>query len=335
MGASNGAAPAEAPGKPVEDRFARLHQLVAGGDGAPAQIDDVIRTLGDLYKQVSKVASASPGGGAATPDVAAAQQLEATAKNLPPPLNTMMSSVASRGASMAVGSTRAQLNALWVAQVLPLCNAATDNRYPIFKDGAAEVTLDDFARLFAPKGLIDGFFDQYLRPYVNTAVNPWRWQQVGNTDLGLSPAALAQFQHAAAIRDSYFAAGGAQPSVSFELTPVDLDAGATQVVIDVGGQSLTYDHGPIRPVMMKWPGPSGVNQVRIAFAPDGTLSKDGPWSWFRMLDEAGLSNAGLSEQFRVTFHAGGHTASFTLRANSVMNPFGSKAAAQFRCPASL
>jgi type VI secretion system protein ImpL len=337
LGTANGAPPPDAPGKPVEDRFARLHQLVAGADGAPAQIDDVIRTLGDLYKQVSKVASSSGGGGggAAAPDVAAAQQLESTAKNLPPPLNTMMSSVASRSTSVTVGGTRAQLNALWVAQVLPLCTAATENRYPIFKDGSAEVTLDDFAHLFGPKGLIDSFFDQNLRPFVNTATNPWKWQQVGNAELGLSPAALAQFQHAAAIRDSFFASGGATPSVSFELSPVDLDAGATQVVIDLGGQSLTYDHGPIRPVVMKWPGPNGTSQVRLAFAPDGTITKDGPWSWFRLLDEAGLSNTGLSEQFRVTFHASGHTASFALRANSVMNPFGSKVVQQFRCPTSL
>jgi type VI secretion system protein ImpL len=335
LGGPNGAAAPDVPGKPVEDHFARLHQLVGGVDGAPAQIDDVIRTLGDLYKQISKVASASTGGGAAAPDVAAAQQLDSTAKNLPPPLNTMMSSVANRSTSMTVGGTRAQLNALWVAQVLPLCTAATENRYPIYKDGAAEVTLDDFARLFAPKGLIDSFFDQNLRQYVNTAANPWKWQQVGNTDLGLSAAALAQFQHAAAIRDSFFATGGALPSVSFELMPIDLDAGATQVIVDLGGQALTYDHGPIRPLVMKWPGANGNNQVRVAFAPDGTITKDGPWSWFRLLDAAGLSNTGLSEQFRVTFRAGGHTASFSLRANSVMNPFGSKVVNQFRCPASL
>ena len=36
--------------------------------------------------------------------------------------------------------------------------------------------LDDFVRLLGPGGLIDQFFDQYLKPFVDTTQTPWQWQ---------------------------------------------------------------------------------------------------------------------------------------------------------------
>ncbi len=202
------------------------------------------------------------------------------------------------------------------------------------------MTLDDFARLFAKGGLIDNFFATNLRPFVDEAKNPWAWQKVDNVDLGIPAATLLQFQRAAAIRDSMFPGGGTKPGVSFEIVPVDLDAKSTQVVVEIDGQTISYDHGPPRAVKMQWPGPSGVGQARVSFQPQvpgesTTIEKDGVWALFRLLQESHLKQSTGSDRFTVTFATGTRSASFEIRANSVVNPFASNQLELFRCPPNL
>jgi len=223
--------------------------------------------------------------------------------------------------------------------VLPFCQRALDNRYPIIRGSQTDVTLDDFAKLFAPNGLIDAFFKTNLKPFVDTSHIPWRWQKVDNIELGISQDVLTQFQRAAAIRDGFFG-GGAAPAVKFELTPVSLDAQVTQVLIDINGQEATYAHGPPRPTLVQWPGAAGAERGRIAFSPaasgqTSSITKSGPWSLFRLLDEAKVQGTGLSDKLQITFSVGGRTAVYEVNANSVNNPLTMSELHDFRCPARL
>ena len=335
---------AEAPGKFVDDRFRSLHDLVTSADGAPAPLDAVIASLNDLYLELNRISAAPAQGdallGAAGGGGNAAQKLQTAASRLPMPVGGWLGSVAQGASTLTVGGARAQLNAIWTADVLPLCRRALDNRYPLFKDSTIDVTLDDFSRLFGPTGLIDDFFKTHLAKFVDTSSIPWRWRQVDNVDLGISTSVLMQFQRAAAIRDSFFPAGSGAPSLHFTLLPVSLDASATQVLIELEGQTLSYNHGPPRPVEMQWPGAGAAKQVRVAFSPPvagqaSNLTVDGPWSWFRLLDKASTPSGRRGDRFPVTFTVGGRSATFEVRASSVMNPFTLKELEGFRCPGSL
>ena len=81
-----------------------------------------------------------------------------------------------------------------------------------------------------------------------------------------SPGALAQFQRARKIRDTFFPTGGQSPSVSFELTPLTMDPSISRFLLDIEGQRITYDHGPAIPSTVTWPG-NGPRQVRIGPIP--------------------------------------------------------------------
>ena len=334
---------AQAPGKFVDDRFKALHELVQGADGAPPPLDGVLATLNQLYLELNQIAGSTARGeallDAAGASGGATQQLQVAATRLPPPVGDWFTAVGQGASTLTVGGARAQLNAIWTSDVLPLCRRALDNRYPLVKGSAIDVTLDDFSRLFAPGGLIDTFFNTHLRRFVDTSSVPWRWRTVDNVDLGISPAVLAQFQRAATIRDSFFAAGAAAPSVRFEMVPVSLDASATQVLLDIEGQTVSYNHGPPLPVQLQWPNAGG-SQVRVSFSPSvagqpSSVTLDGPWALFRLLDRSEIVSGGLSDRFTVTFTVGGRSATFDLRAGSVMNPFTLADLEAFRCPDSL
>ena len=78
----------------------------------------------------------------------------------------------------------------------------------------------------------------------------------------------------------------------------------------------------------------------MSFAPLGggppvISSAEGPWSLFRLLQRSQLASDGQPDLFEVTLAAGGHSASFRLKAGSVDNPFDLSLLEGFACPASL
>lgn len=324
------------PGKVVDDHFAPLHAFVEGRTGVPgASLDDMMRLMNELYMQLGRVqGGGAPNGASGLAGPSPMQQLAAAAPRMPGPVAALAQQMSKAGSSATIGSTRTELSALWTSQVLPFCRQATENRYPVFRQGTADIMLADFAKLFGPSGLIDSFFNQQLRPYVDMTRQPWQWRKVDGVDLGIAPAVLAQFQRAVAIRDAFFA-GGTGPLVKFDLAPSSLDAGVTQAVIEIDGQAVTFTPGQNRPVPVQWPGAVGQTRVTVngAAAPDVIV--DGPWSWFRLLDRSKAAAGAMRDRMSVTVAAGSHTVGFELRAGSVLNPFALKELGEFRCPASL
>jgi type VI secretion system protein ImpL len=119
--------------------------------------------------------------------------------------------------------------------------------------------------------------------------------------------------------------------------PVDLDPGASQVSLEFDGTSVTYAHGPSRSTQITWPGPNHMTNVRLVFDPPppggtGVLAETGPWAMFRLFGRGTLQQAGSPERYTLTFSLGSRSATFELRAGSVMNPFAPGVLQDFRCP---
>ncbi len=346
-GAGTGGDDPPPPGQFIDDRFAALHEFVKGADGAPAPIDDLITSLGRVYTQLNQAAFAGDQGGALLDAITgtdddATQELISQAARLPEPINEMVASVARASAAITVGGARGQLDALWQSEVVPVCNTAVRDRYPVYADSITEMTLDDFTTVFGPGGLMDQFFKDNLESFVNTLETPWQWREVRNVDLGIPEDVLTEFERAARIRDAFFSGNGGGVTVGFSVIPVELDDDATQVVLDVDGQQVVYRHGPPQLALtpMTWPGTVTPNQSRITFSPAGnqpsSASVQGPWAWFRMLDQS-VIDRGVpgTDRFNFTLVVGGRSATFQLRPNSVVNPFGLEDLSAFRCPESL
>jgi type VI secretion system protein ImpL len=327
-------APLAVPGEPVEAHFSYLKDLVQGVAGAPPALTGALGSLGNVYGQLQTVLAAARSG-QPVPDGTGARELQAVAGRLPPPLEDMLAGVAESTATLGAGTTREQLDAFWKAEILPLCQQALVGRFPFTRASGTDVNIDDFTRLFAPGGAIDNFFNTHLRHRVDMSRRPWRWRDVDGQSLGISDGVLTQFERAARIRDGLFAAG-ATPKANFEMKPSSLDQRVSQVRLDLDGQSVEYGHGPQVPMRLSWPGPGGQNLVRLSFAPIGggpvTVTKEGAWSWFRLLNEARFQGTNLADRFTVTFSAGGYDAGFELAAGSIANPFDLTLFENFRCP---
>jgi type VI secretion system protein ImpL len=335
--AANTGEPPKPPGAYVEERFAWLHQLVDRPDGQPSQLDALMASLTNVYQELNKMSfsgvSSSAEGGAAI------QQFQQAASRIDGPVQRWASQITTGSSGIAADGTRASINASWQASVLPFCEKALTDRYPFNRRAGADVAMQDFAKLFAPQGLIDSFFNEHLLKFVDTRTRPWTWKRVNDVDLGISQSVLEQMQYAAEIRDAFFAAGPT-PAVQFQITPEALDPKAKSVSLEIDGQTVEFAHrsGQPNPVAVTWPGSVGL--ARVTFEPDkknieSILSRDGPWGWFRLLDAAEVRRTNVSDRKRVIFNVGGRIAIFQLQSGSVLNPFALPALAKFSCPKSM
>jgi type VI secretion system protein ImpL len=332
-----GAAPALPPGHEIDERYKQLRDLVAASGGAP--IDQVLKLLNDLQQQLAKMNAAGVGAPVAAVGSDPSLALRAESQRQPLPLGRWLAAMAESSTALRGGGARQQVIAAYNGSGGPaaLCPLAVNGRFPFVPGSSLETPLDDFAKLFAPGGLIDGFFNTQLRPYVDTTGKVWKPQSVDGVAAPVSQADIAQFQRAAVIRDLFFAPGSTTIAVRFDIMPVDLDPGASQVSLEFDGTSVTYAHGPSRSTQITWPGPNHMTNVRLVFDPPppggtGVLAQTGPWAMFRLFGQGTLQQAGSPERYTLSFSLGGRSATFELRAGSVMNPFAPGVLQDFRCP---
>ena len=326
-------APAEKIVNPVDQHFAPLHRLV-GTPQAPGTLDVQLALLKDASAYFDAADQARRAGTPA-PSGEALQKVKRAAEGMPEPLGGMLRNVDSAGSGLTLGSERARLGALWAASGAAFCRDAIAGRYPMARGAARDATPDDFGRFFGPGGTMDDFFTKHLAAQVDMAGSQWRWRDTGDGTVGIPQDVLNQFQRAARVREMFFASGGRQPSLRFELLPVGADPGLSNVVLDIDGQQVAYAAGAAaRPVSITLPSGKGGGQVRFEATPAlrADLRSDGPWAWFRMLDKGVLQAGGQAERFALAFDLDGRKVNYQLTASSVINPFRREALEGFRCP---
>jgi len=316
----------------VEEKFARLSDQVSGG--AVQHLLELLRELAGVM-----MTAANQQSGTALPESVARQaqatidkvQLEARTQS-EPLLAGILQGAAGGATTLIRGGVAQQIDTEWRAGPLGFCQQAIVGRYPFQAGAGEEIRLEDFGRFFGAGGVLDSFFQTYARDLVDTTRRPWRSRTTAGALLRLQPDAIAMFELGSSIKEAFFR-GDTKPHVSFELTPIDMDASITNFTLVVDGQTLSYAHGPPRPTVLAWPGPDATGEVRFEMAPAvGTSMRleRGSWAWFRVLDSAGLTSTGR-ERFAVTFSTGGRSARYELVARSAFNPFDVAELRQFRC----
>lgn len=340
-------AQAAAPGTAanvVDERFKALREYVgAGGDPSKAPVQGVVALFDQLYRFMAVVVSQR---GAESPRVREEGQLAVQQARNGAQRNTevklvqdLLQDAATRSQNIVFRGVQANINAQWQSDGLPLCRAAIQGRYPIDRNSASEIQLDDFSRFFGRQGVARTFFDSFLNDYVDKSRRPWRPKTTAAAPVQISAEALRQFERAEAITNTFFNGATPTPSVSFDLTPLEMTSTITRFTLDVAGQQVSYDHGPVRRQALRWPGPQESGEVRIEMQPaaagQSMFRDEGPWAWFRLLDRSSMKPGDKPETFTVEFKLGERSALLELTARSAYNPFRFEELEQFRCPESL
>jgi len=331
------AAPARATlaTSPAAQAFQAHFQPLADllGTGGAAPLDNVLRLINALQQEVAALApNAGNLSGTLQGSGQPAQLLLAEAERQPVPVIGWLRQVATSGSAMLGAATHAAASAAFTGGDGPqaLCKSVVDGRFPFSPRSPNDASIDDFARLFAPGGLLDKFFQTQVKPFTDTRGPVWRAQALGGVSAPVDPASLASFQRAAAIRDAFFPTGG-PPQVHFAMVPKAGTGETATLTLGTTSVGADADHA----TSLSWPGADSAGTASLQFGKtpaDGPiLQASGPWALFRLLAQ-GRVLPGSAETSDLVFESGPHRAAFTLRASSSSTPFQQKLLAGFSCP---
>jgi len=237
-------------------------------------------------------------------------------------------------------------------QVTPVCLQAISNHYPFVRGSSSDTPLADFAKLFAPGGVMDTFFKQYLEAHADRSKAQWTWRANSELAGALSVDTLQAFQRAAEIRDAFFQTGGNVPVVQLTVKPAFVADGNVQ--LEIGGAvvgssapsntsaqfglptSAQAQSAPAAPVLVQWPGASlraAVSATPGTGGPPSVLERTGPWSLFRLLEAGGLSVHG--DKATANFAVGGSVLRYEFTSAASRNPLNLGMLRAFKCPSGI
>tara|TARA_R110001592_G_scaffold61010_1_gene185798 strand:+ start:4904 stop:8440 length:3537 start_codon:yes stop_codon:yes gene_type:complete len=330
---------------PVTTAFGELHKLITPEtDGGTIPLRHVLAQFSELYTFMNKVSVSSKDGALAPSMVKDGeikiQNTRQVAKAQPSLfISPYMSSVADRTGTLALGGVMIHMNQQWAQEPYELCVNAVKDNYPFVKASESEITLSDFGQIFGYNGVLDSFFDKNLNQYIDTSKSPWRVHSSHQQLISISSEALAAFEKAHYIRKSFFKDGSKQVSTSFKIQPRQLDNGLRGFYLNLDGQVVNYEFGPLLPDQLTWPGPNPGSGVDVTLkqvdGKDITIYKNGDWAWFRLLDKVQLSRISGNSKYSINFRASGYSALYTLTAGTAYNPYRLGSRIQFTCPAAI
>ncbi|WP_260958449.1 type VI secretion system membrane subunit TssM [Pseudomonas citri] len=334
--------------KSLQRRFEPLHRLLDADNGPSADLVQALRALDEVQLQLAGLARASAPEHAAF-ELArsrmggqrdALSNLRNASVRLPRPVNVWFNGLAEESWRLVLNDAYRYLNLRYQSELYSFYGSAIDKRYPFSAHSASDVALNDFRAFFKDQGMVEGFFESYLRPFVSGHPGHYRLRSIDGQSLPVSRAYLDQMTTAHTIRQSFFAEDPTEPQVQFKLEPYTLDPAVSRSEFRFGDKSLEYRHGPILPMAFTWP--SAAQNGRTALVLDrmtgrglGIEKNTGPWSLFRLFDLMQSEYLTGRDVRVLKADLGGLRANYLLTSQRTPNPFDLGALRTFRMPAQL
>lgn len=340
-------------GTKVDVHFREINILLRDSNNQPAPVTSILQQVRQLRDFMSQINDA-PDAGKMSFDIAKARyqsgavnpitSLKNYAKSLPQPVRGWLDTLSQESWKVILQSAHSHVNSKWRTEIYQPYNRALAGRYPLSGSSSNEVALFDFSEFFKPGGKVDVFYQEYLSAFIDTN-RGWSNRTVDDYNLGFSQQGLRQVQRALTIKNVFFRNNAQSPGFTFELQPLSMERNVARFTLEIGDGDVSYNHGPKFWKTVTWSAADENKRLRLVFEDlDRRIhsqSYTGPWSWFRLQDEASLQSTSQSNVYRITFKVNEqgsgnqHQVVYELKAKSVNNPFGNNLLGSFRCPESI
>jgi type VI secretion system protein ImpL len=238
---------------------------------------------------------------------------------------------------------------LWEVVVWPAYRDKIKDRYPFNLAATRDASLSDAIAFFKPKGVLWGFYDQFLKPFHTKVAHDF----IPEAHLEARPRPARPYtpfrplmypclKRADEISDAIFPEdGGEKPKVEFQVNVKTVSPIVSEVILEIDGQKRLYRNEKELWAPMIWPGPKPLGariQLRGAGGLDEEIVREGPWGIFRLM-EAGVTTAekDKDEVFNVTWQMTAPPVTVTLEVRPVRasHPFSQSFFRAMNCPPSI
>lgn len=326
------------------NHFQDLNDIALSSNDRTLSLQQMAMTLNQLQQYIQNIAQASDSEQAA---FSAAKErmkgdngdpislLMLEANQAPEPLKTWLNSIAMNCWQLILNNAHNYINTQWQTNVLAVYNEQLNNRYPLYINADEDINLSDFTNYFKPNGLVQNYFNTYLAPFVDTTGVQWQWRNRDGLSVANSLPVLDQFERSNIIQKMFFDKYGTL-NINFTMQLINLDSTVKSIDITINGQKTTSSSQNTSLTYLSWPGQNDVNNVTINLLNDQqqilTVSEDGPWALFKVLDKTNLRQDKDSEHFSFIIDMNNLTAKYSLIASTPINPFIPGIVNQYRAP---
>lgn len=330
----------------IERQFTALNQLTRKHEDQPTGLEQIMLVVTDLHEYMRNIQEA-PDKGKAALNAARARMglqgadpiftLQRMAGHQPEPINRLLTRLATESWRVLLDQAVAQLEREWYREVYQPFQQNLARHYPFNANAGRDVALQDFERFFAPGGVLDTFYKENLKLFLED--HP---EQVGDARRAglVRRDVLAALGNADKIRSAYFTRSGTL-DVEFALEPLNLSSNKRRSVVNLDGQLVEFSHGPRQSIPLVWPNTlRDTVESRITLVPvqvnrsPRSISQSGPWALFRLLDKADITGVS-SSAVDVRFQVDDGEMRYRLHAASNTNPFTQQLLSGYQIPRSL
>ncbi|HCR9769391.1 TPA: type VI secretion system membrane subunit TssM [Citrobacter koseri] len=257
------------------------------------------------------------------------------AKTLPAPLNRWVDKLADQAWHVVMIEAVRYMELDWRDSVVKTFNTQLADKYPFDPRSKEDASLDAFERFFKPGGVLDAFYQQNLKLFVENSQG-----LNGEGNVVIREDVLGQLDTAQKIRDIFFSPQnglGAQ----FAVETVALSGNKRRSVLNLDGQLVDYAQGRNYTAHLVWPNNMREgNESKLTLVGAGgnssprSIAFSGPWAQFRLFGAGQLTSV-QNGTFTARFSVDGGTMTYRIHTDTEDNPFAGGLFSQFRLPDTL
>lgn len=256
--------------------------------------------------------------------------------NLPAQIKEELSAFSQQTMPLVQKAAIHYLKKAWKSEVVDFYDAKLKQRYPLYSKAPQDTNLMDFTHFFAPNGILESFFNQYLTMFIDSSQPNWTTKTVNGISMPFSVKFLQALEKARIITAMFFPNESNTINVQFTLQQIALMPIVKSFQLTINGQSLNDQQGSQNISTFIWPGNSDNLSSQLMFVDvngqNVSTIQNGPWSWFHIVDHSYLHSDGSSQKYIITFDVDGTEARYHLTTDDPINPFIPGIIDSFRLP---
>ncbi len=222
-------------------------------------------------------------------------------KKMPPSMQSWYTTLTFNCWKVLMSNANSFINSEW-RQVVKTEYDSIKLFYPISENAPAEISEQKFSNFFAKEGILDTFFNEYLKDFIDTKSATWCWMNFHGLALGSTDTFPREIHKLLNITDLY-AEKSKQVNLKLSIIPLTLSPNSASVLLKFGDQIVTYRHGPLEEHVISWPMQTASEQIVISFIDfeNKNYSKifDGPWSLLKFINDGKLHKEQKSDTYNL------------------------------------
>lgn len=250
-------------------------------------------------------------------------------RQLPAPLNRWVGRLTDQAWHVVMVEAVHYMEVDWRDSVVKPFNEQLANNYPFNPRSAQDASLDAFERFFKPDGILDTFYQQNLKLFIDNDLS----LEDGDNNVIIREDIIAQLETAQKIRDIFFSKQNGL-GASFAVETVSLSGNKRRSVLNLDGQLVDYSQGRNYTAHLVWPNnmregnESKLTLIGTSGNAPRSISFSGPWAQFRLFGAGQLTGV-QDGNFTVRFSVDGGAMTYRVHTDTEDNPFSGGLFSQF------